>query len=53
MNNLLLGGLYGLIAQIGTFLQLQGNVKYDWYSKHPVILLLCSIPLSWLYIQSE
>jgi multidrug transporter EmrE-like cation transporter len=52
MNNLMLGGLYGLIAQIGTFLQLQGNVKYDWYSKHPVILLLCSIPLSWLYIQS-
>ena len=52
MNNLLLGGLYGLIAQIGTFLQLQGNVKYDWYSKHPVILLLCAIPLSWLYIQS-
>jgi multidrug transporter EmrE-like cation transporter len=52
MNNLLLGSLYGLIAQIGTFLQLQGNVKYDWYSKHPVILLLCAIPLSWLYIQS-
>ena len=52
MNNLLLGSLYGLIAQIGTFLQLQGNVKYDWYSKHPVILLSCAIPLSWLYIQS-
>ena len=52
MNNLILGGLYGLIAQIGTFLQLQGNVKYNWYSKYPLILLIGAIPLSWLYIQS-
>ena len=41
-----------LIAQVGTFIQLQGNIKYDWYSTYPVILLLSSIPLGWLYIQS-
>lgn len=52
MNNLFLGVLYGLFGQIGSFLQLQGNVKYGWYEKHPYILLLASIPLSWLYIQS-
>ena len=52
MNNLFFGVLYGLFGQIGSFLQLQGNVKYGWYEKHPYILLLASIPLSWLYIQS-
>jgi hypothetical protein len=52
MNNIILGCFYGLIAQILTFLQLQGNIKYGWYEKHKVLLLLCSIPISWLYIQS-
>lgn len=52
MNNLFFGVLYGLFGQIGSFLQLQGNVKYGWYEKHPYILLLMSIPISWLYIQS-
>lgn len=51
-SNLFLGIFYGFIAQILTFLQLQGNVKYNWYSKYPVLLLLSSIPISWLYIQS-
>jgi hypothetical protein len=52
MNNLTIGVLYGLMGQIGSFLQLQGNVKYGWYEKHPYILLFASIPISWLYIQS-
>lgn len=52
MNKLLLGFLYGVIAQILTFLQLQGNVKYDWYNKYPYIILGISIPMSWLYIKS-
>jgi multidrug transporter EmrE-like cation transporter len=52
MNNIILGGFYGLIAQILTFLQLQGNIKYNWYEKHKILLLLFSIPISWLYIQS-
>ena len=29
MNRLLLGFLYGLVAQILTFLQLQGNIKWN------------------------
>ena len=52
MNNLILGALFAMIAQIGTFLQLQGSVKYNWYDKYPIIILLSSIPLSWLYIKS-
>jgi hypothetical protein len=51
-NSLSLGIIYGLIAQIGTFLQLQGNIKYGWYQKYPVLLLAAAIPISWLFIKS-
>lgn len=50
--NLLLGILYGLIAQIITFLQLQGNIKYGWFHKYPVIVLSAAVPISWLFIKS-
>lgn len=52
MNNFWLGCLYMALGQCGTFVQLQGNAKYDWYSKYPVILLLSGIPLSWFYLQA-
>ena len=52
MNKLLLGFVYGLIAQILTFLQLQGNIKYNWYEKYPFIMLGIAVPISWLYIKS-
>lgn len=52
MNRLLLGFLYGLIAQILTFLQLQGNIKYNWYERYPWIILGISVPMAWLYIKS-
>lgn len=51
-SNLYLGIFYGFVAQVLTFLQLQGNIKYNWYEKYPIMLLLVSIPISWLYIQS-
>ncbi len=52
MNKLLLGFLYGLVAQILTFLQLQGNVKWNWYERYPILMLSISIPMAWLYIKS-
>jgi multidrug transporter EmrE-like cation transporter len=52
IKNLLIAALYGFIAQIGTFIQLQGNAKYNWIDKYPVLLLSAGIPLSWMYIQS-
>jgi hypothetical protein len=52
MNKLWLGVLYGFIAQILTFIQLQGNIKYGWYKKYPIPLLLMSIPIAWLFIKS-
>jgi len=39
-------------AQVGTFIQLQGNIKYNWYTHHPILLLMGGIPLTWLYLQS-
>ena len=52
MNRLLLGFLYGLAAQIITFLQLQGNIKWNGYEKYPLLVLSASIPMAWLYIKS-
>lgn len=51
-NHLVLGSLYGVAAQIITYLQLQGNVKYGWYKKYPIPLLLLSIPIAYLFIKS-
>lgn len=48
----LYGMLLGIMAQILTFLQLQGNVKYDWFRKYPIPMLLVAIPISYLFIKS-
>jgi len=47
-----MGVLYGVIAQVITFLQLQGNIKYGWFQKYPVIMLLAAMPISYLFIKS-
>ena len=52
MNRLLLGIIYGILGQVFSFMQLQGSVKYGWYAKYPIIILLSSIPAAWFYIQS-
>ena len=50
--NILYGVLIGIVAQIISFMQLQGAIKYGWYEKYLWVLLVISVPLSWLYIQS-
>ena len=52
MNKLLLGILYGLFGQILSFLQMQGSIKFGWYQKYPIIILLSSIPSMWFFIKS-
>jgi multidrug transporter EmrE-like cation transporter len=47
-----MGTLYGIIAQIITFLQLQGNIKWGWLQKYPILTLLASIPMGYLFIKS-
>jgi len=46
------GIMYGLLGQIGSFMQLQGAMKLGWYPKYFWPVLLMSVPLSWLYIKS-
>lgn len=52
MNRLFLGIIWGILGQISSFLQLQGSVKYGWFTKYPIIVLLSSIPAAWFYIKS-
>jgi len=52
VKELLYGILFGIFGQILTFLQLQGNIKWHWYQKYPIILLAMSVPMAWLYIKS-
>lgn len=51
--NYLLGFLYGLIAQILTFLQIQGYVKYQYVRDNMFLVTLLGIPLAWLYMKSS
>jgi len=46
------GIMYGLLGQMGSFMQLQGAMKLGWYPKYYWPVLLMSVPLSWLYIKS-
>jgi len=52
MNKLLVGIIYGIFGQIISFLQLQGSVKWGWFVKYPVWVLLSSIVSTYLYIKS-
>jgi multidrug transporter EmrE-like cation transporter len=50
--NLIKGILFGFIAQIFTFFQLQGQFKYEW-AKNNIFLMACmGIPISLLFIYS-
>jgi len=50
--NLIKGMLWGLLGQIFSFMQLQGSIKYGWFEKYPILILLSSIPAAWFYINS-
>ena len=47
-----MGIFYGILGQVLSFLQLQGSVKYGWFTKYPILILLSSIPAAWFYIKS-
>jgi multidrug transporter EmrE-like cation transporter len=46
------GLFYGVLAQILTFVQLQGQFKYEWMRTNTLIMSLIGVPLSYLYIYS-
>ena len=49
---LIYGMLIGLVAQLLTFIQLQGRFKYDWMKDNPHIMVLLGIPISYLFMAS-
>lgn len=50
--NLFRGIVFGLIAQIVTFLQLQGQLKYDVFKNNLWFTLLMGIPISFCFMMS-
>jgi hypothetical protein len=50
--NFIIGLLYGVLAQVITFVQLQGQFKYEWIKDNPFVMSLIGVPLSFLYILS-
>jgi len=52
LNKILIATILMIFGQIGSFLQLQGAVKYGWYEKYLWLILLSSIPISFLYIKA-
>jgi len=51
-NKIFLGIIFGMLGQIGTFLQLQVSHKLGWYRDYPWVVILASVPLGYLYIKS-
>lgn len=49
---ILFGILWGLGAQVLTFLQLQGQLKYDFLKQNLWFTLLLGIPVSFMFMQS-
>lgn len=50
--SLIWGIFWGLLGQILSFFQLQGSIKYGWYEKYPIVVILTAIPSMWFYLKS-
>jgi hypothetical protein len=46
------GFIYGLIAQVITFIQLQGQLKYDVLKNNTWFVVLMGLPISYLFMIS-
>jgi multidrug transporter EmrE-like cation transporter len=50
--NFIIGLFLGIVAQVLTYVQLQGQFKYEWIKEHPFTAALFGVPISLLYIGS-
>ena len=50
--NFIIGFSFGVLAQILTFVQLQGQFKFQWMKDNPIYMALMGFPLSLLYLGS-
>ena len=49
---LLKGFMFGLIAQILTFFQLQGQMKIEWFKNNTLLVAFMGVPISLLFMYS-
>ena len=49
---IILGILWGIIAQTSTYIQLQGQIKFEWLKNNMWFCLLMGIPISFMYMMS-
>jgi hypothetical protein len=52
VNKLLIGIVFGIIAQIIVFFQLQGQLKYEWFRNNYWLTILMGIPSSICFMYS-
>jgi multidrug transporter EmrE-like cation transporter len=52
LSNLIVGVIFGFLAQVLTFFQLQGQLKFDWFKDHYWLTVLMGIPISILFMYS-
>ena len=50
--NFIIGFSFGVLAQVLTFVQLQGQFRWEWFKEHPWVVSLMGVPISFLYIMS-
>jgi multidrug transporter EmrE-like cation transporter len=50
--NIFWGILWGLAAQVATYFQLQGQLKYQWMKDYTWAVVLMGIPISFMFMQS-
>lgn len=50
--NIIKGLLWGLVAQIATFLQLQGQMKYEFLKNNTWLTVMLGMPISYAFMQS-
>ena len=50
--NLLKGFIFGLLAQVFTFFQLQGQLKIEWFKNNTFLVACMGIPISLLFMYS-
>jgi multidrug transporter EmrE-like cation transporter len=49
---LIKGILWGIAGQISSFMQLQGSIKFGWFDKYPIIIIMSAMPGMWFYLKS-
>ena len=49
---ILIGVLWGIAAQTVTFIQLQGQLKFEWMKQNAWFTVLMGIPISFMFMQS-